>query len=146
MAELGERTGLRVEPGRLVSQLSVGEAQRVEILKTLYRGARILVLDEPTAVLSPLEVEELWQVLRRLRDDGGTVVLITHKLDEVIAISEAITVMRAGTTVERIRTAETTPRGDRAGDGGARRGAGARRRGRRVADRVAGARRRGDGG
>ena len=108
--DLGERTGLRVEPGRLVSQLSVGEAQRVEILKTLYRGARILVLDEPTAVLSPLEVEELWQVLRRLREDGGTVVLITHKLDEVIAISEAITVMRAGATVERIRTADTTPR------------------------------------
>ncbi|HEX5582038.1 MAG TPA: ATP-binding cassette domain-containing protein, partial [Gemmatimonadaceae bacterium] len=107
--ELGERTGLRVDPDRLVSDLSVGEAQRVEIVKALHRGARILVLDEPTAVLSPPEVEELWRVLRRLRDDGGTVVLITHKLDEVMAISDAITVMRSGRTVERIRTAETTP-------------------------------------
>ena len=107
--ELGERTGLHVAPDRLVSQLSVGEAQRVEILKTLYRGARVLVLDEPTAVLSPPEVAELWRVLRRLRDEGGTVVLITHKLDEVVAISDAITVMRAGATVERIRTADTTP-------------------------------------
>ncbi|MHB1223412.1 MAG: ABC transporter ATP-binding protein [Gemmatimonadaceae bacterium] len=109
VAELGERTGLVAEPGRRVADLSVGEAQRVEILKTLYRGARILILDEPTAVLSPPEVEELWRVLRRLRDQGGTVVLITHKLDEVIAVSDAITVMRAGLTVERIRTADTTP-------------------------------------
>lgn len=109
VAELGERTGLMAEPGRRVADLSVGEAQRVEILKTLYRGARILILDEPTAVLSPPEVDELWRVLRRLRDQGGTVVLITHKLDEVIAVSDAITVMRAGVTVERIRTADTTP-------------------------------------
>jgi simple sugar transport system ATP-binding protein len=85
--ELSERTGLRVDPSRLVSDLSVGEAQRVEILKTIYRGARVLILDEPTAVLSPPEVNELWKVLRRLRDDGATVVLITHKLDEVIEIS-----------------------------------------------------------
>lgn len=108
--ELGRRTGLVAEPARRVSELSVGEAQRVEILKTLYRGARILILDEPTAVLSPPEVEELWRVLRHLRSGGGTVVLITHKLDEVMAISDAITVMRAGSTVERIRTAATTPR------------------------------------
>jgi simple sugar transport system ATP-binding protein len=107
---LTERTGLRVDPSRLVSDLSVGEAQRVEILKTLYRGARILILDEPTAVLSPPEVGELWKVLRRLRDDGGTVILITHKLDEVIEISETITVMRAGRTVGRMKTAESTPR------------------------------------
>jgi len=107
---LCERTGLRVDPSRLISELSVGEAQRVEILKTLYRGAKILILDEPTAVLSPPEVVELWKVLRRLRDDGGTVVLITHKLDEVIEISETITVMRAGRTVGRMRTSEATPR------------------------------------
>src|SRR6185436_211599 len=69
---LTERTGLRVDPSRLVSNLSVGEAQRVEILKTLYRGTKVLILDEPTAVLSPPEVLELWKVLRRLRDDGGT--------------------------------------------------------------------------
>ena len=91
--ELCDRTGLRVDPSRRVSDLSVGESQRVEILKTLYRGAKILILDEPTAVLSPPEVLDLWKVLRRLRDDGGTVVLITHKLDEVIEISETITVM-----------------------------------------------------
>jgi len=107
---LSERTGLRVDPSRLISELSVGEAQRVEILKTLYRGAKILVLDEPTAVLSPPEVSELWKVLRRLRDDGDTVILITHKLDEVIEISETITVMRAGRTVGRLRTADATPR------------------------------------
>ena len=107
---LSERTGLRVEPSRLVSDLSVGEAQRVEILKTLYRGAKVLILDEPTAVLSPPEVRELWKVLRRLRDDGGTVILITHKLDEVIEISETITVMRAGRTVGRMKTAEASPR------------------------------------
>jgi simple sugar transport system ATP-binding protein len=109
--ELSERTGLRVDPSRLVSDLSVGEAQRVEILKTIYRGARVLILDEPTAVLSPPEVTELWKVLRRLRDDGGTVVLITHKLDEVIDISETITVMRGGRTVGRMETAAATPRG-----------------------------------
>ena len=108
--ELCERTGLRVDPSRHVSDLSVGESQRVEILKTLYRGAKILILDEPTAVLSPPEVVDLWKVLRRLRDDGGTVVLITHKLDEVIEISETITVMRAGRTVGRMPTAQATAR------------------------------------
>jgi simple sugar transport system ATP-binding protein len=108
--ELSDRTGLRVDPSRLVSDLSVGEAQRVEILKTLYRGAKVLILDEPTAVLSPPEVRELWNVLRRLRDDGGTVILITHKLDEVIEISETITVMRAGRTVGRMKTTDSTPR------------------------------------
>ncbi len=106
---IGEQYGLRVEPERLVGELSVGEAQRVEILKTLFRGARILILDEPTAVLSPLEVKELWGVLRRLRDDGATIVLITHKLDEVMDISDRITVMRHGETVARMQTSEATP-------------------------------------
>ncbi|MBK6489986.1 MAG: ABC transporter ATP-binding protein [Gemmatimonadetes bacterium] len=108
---LCERTGLTVDPRRLVSDLTVGEAQRVEILKVLYRGAKILILDEPTAVLSPPEVVELWRVLRRLSSEGGTVVLITHKLDEVIEISSTITVMRAGETVGQVRTDETTPAG-----------------------------------
>ena len=106
---LSARTGLLVPPDRLVADLSVGEAQRVEILKTLHRGARILILDEPTAVLSPGEVRELWSVLRALRDAGGTVVLITHKLDEVIEVSDTITVMRQGRTVTRLRTTEATP-------------------------------------
>jgi general nucleoside transport system ATP-binding protein len=108
--ELGERTGLAADPTRLVAELSVGEAQRVEILKTLYRGATILVLDEPTAVLSPLEVRELWAVLRRLRESGDTIVLITHKLDEVMEISDHITVMRNGRSVARMHTSETSPR------------------------------------
>jgi ABC-type uncharacterized transport system ATPase subunit len=75
----------------------------------LFRGAKILVLDEPTAVLSPPEVRELWTVLRRLRDNGDTIVLITHRLDEVVELSDTITVMRAGRTVARIKTSETTP-------------------------------------
>ena len=107
---LSERTGLRVDAAAKVSELSVGEAQRVEILKVLYRGARILVLDEPTAVLSPIEVDELWAVLRGLRDEGGTIVVITHKLDEVMDISDAVTVMRDGRTVDRMRTSDTDPR------------------------------------
>ncbi|MDB4878917.1 MAG: transporter related protein [Gemmatimonadetes bacterium] len=106
--DLSRRTGLAVPPERLVSDLSVGEAQRVEILKTLYRGARILILDEPTAVLSPPEVRELWAVLRALRRSGGTIVLITHKLDEVIDLSDTITVMRQGSTVTRMPTKGAT--------------------------------------
>src|SRR5215211_1522918 len=109
VSELSRATGLAVRAERLVSQLSVGEAQRVEILKTLYRGATILILDEPTAVLSPPEVDELWHVLRQMRERGETIVLITHKLDEVMEISDTVTVMRDGRTVDRMRTAETTP-------------------------------------
>ena len=107
--DLSVRTGLAVPANRLVADLSVGEAQRVEILKTLYRGAKILILDEPTAVLSPFEVRELWAVLRSLRDAGGTVVLITHKLDEVIEVSDTITVMRQGATVTRMPSTGATP-------------------------------------
>ena len=106
---LSRETGLAVSANAPVSSLSVGEAQRVEILKVLYRGATILVLDEPTAVLSPPEVKELWAVLRRLRDGGGTIVLITHRLDEVIEVSDTITVMRGGETVDRLRTSDTSP-------------------------------------
>src|SRR5688572_8560597 len=106
---LGRRTGLVVAPNRLVSDLSVGEAQRVEVLKVLWRGAKLLILDEPTAVLSPPEVKDLWVVLRRLTSEGSTVVLITHKLDEVMEISDTVTVMRAGDTVGRIATREASP-------------------------------------
>jgi len=106
---LSERTGLRVDPSQRVADLSVGESQRVEILKALYRGARTLILDEPTAVLSPPEVVELWAVLRQMRDRGETIVLITHKLDEVMSISDTVTVMRHGRTISRLRTAETSP-------------------------------------
>jgi general nucleoside transport system ATP-binding protein len=106
---LGRRTGLVVAPNRLVSDLSVGEAQRVEVLKVLWRGAKLLILDEPTAVLSPPEVKDLWVVLRRLASEGSTVVLITHKLDEVMEISDTVTVMRAGETVGRIATRDASP-------------------------------------
>ena len=106
---LSAQSGLRVPADRLVADLSVGEAQRAEILKTLYRGARILLLDEPTAVLSPPEVTDLWKVLRGLRDGGATIILITHKLDEVMAVTERVTVMRQGATVDRLATRDTTP-------------------------------------
>lgn len=106
---LSRSSGLAIDPRRLVADLSVGEAQRVEILKALFRGAKILILDEPTAVLSPVEVDELWGVLRTMRAAGSTIVLITHKLDEVMEISDRITVMRRGRTVARMATAGTTP-------------------------------------
>ena len=88
--------GLRVDPRAKVWQLSVGEQQRVEILKMLYRGARILIMDEPTAVLAPQEVEELFRTLRAMTDGRPSVVFISHKLDEVLAIADRITVMRRG--------------------------------------------------
>ncbi len=109
VAELSRTTGLAVRPDGLVADLSVGESQRVEILKTLFRGAKILILDEPTAVLSPPEIDELWTVLRGMRSRGETIVLITHKLDEVMEISDTITVMRHGRTVDRMRTVGTNP-------------------------------------
>jgi ABC-type uncharacterized transport system ATPase subunit len=107
--KLGKDTGLIIDPKRRVADLSVGEAQRVEILKVLFRGAKILILDEPTAVLSPPEVKELWNVMRKMRDNGGTIVLITHRLDEVMDLTDVITVMRAGRTVGKLVTKNTTP-------------------------------------
>jgi simple sugar transport system ATP-binding protein len=97
--ELVRRHGLKVDPDARIETLGVGEEQRVEILKVLHRGARILILDEPTAVLTPQEVDELFGVLRGLRAQGTTLVLITHKLQEVMAVSDQVTVMRAGKNV-----------------------------------------------
>ncbi len=99
ISELGDRYGLAVDPERLVETLGVGERQRVEILKVLYRGAEILILDEPTAVLVPQEVDELFGNLRELKSEGLTIIFISHKLDEVRAIADEITVIRRGTTV-----------------------------------------------
>ena len=99
LRSLAERNGLDVDPEAYVSDLGVGERQRVEILKVLYRGARIIILDEPTAVLVPQEVEELFESLRELVAAGATIVFISHKLDEVLAIADEITVLRAGHTV-----------------------------------------------
>lgn len=104
---LAERYGLRVDPRRRVADLSVGEQQRVEILKTLYRDARILVLDEPTAVLTPQETEDLFAVLKELVADGLSIILITHKLGELLGVSDEITIIRDGKVVDTVKTSET---------------------------------------
>jgi simple sugar transport system ATP-binding protein len=106
-----ERYRLDVDPDALVGDLSVGEAQRVEILKVLYRGASFLIFDEPTGVLTPQESRFLFAILRRLRDEGKTVVLITHKLDEVLALADVIDVMRRGRHVGRLPRAEASAEG-----------------------------------
>jgi ABC-type uncharacterized transport system ATPase subunit len=105
---LAEQLGFQIDPRARIDQLSVGQQQRVEILKALYRGARLLVLDEPTAVLTPQETVEIFGVLRRLKDDGTSIIFITHKLDEVLAIADRITVIRRGKVVGTRRPSETT--------------------------------------
>ncbi len=104
--ELAVASGTHVDLDAPVSTLGVGQRQRVEILKVLYRGARILILDEPTAVLVPQEVDELFANLHRLVDQGATIIFISHKLDEVLAVSDDITVIRQGTTVAAVTPAE----------------------------------------
>ena len=110
VAELGERYRIAVDPRAHVWQLSLGEQQRVEILKALYREARILILDEPTAVLTPQEAESLFATLRVMADEGRTVIFISHKLHEVTAVSDRVTVLREGRTVETVVTADSTQR------------------------------------
>lgn len=109
--ELMQRTGLKVDLDATVGDLTVGDRQRLEILKALYRGARILILDEPTAVLTPQETEQLFEVLRSLRAQGTTILLITHKLKEVMALCDAVTVMRSGQVVESLPIAQATVAG-----------------------------------
>ncbi len=108
--EIADTYGLDVEPDELVETLGVGDRQRVEILKVLYRGARILILDEPTAVLVPQEVDELFDNLRELKEEGLTVLFISHKLDEVLQVADEITVIRRGTTVDTVDPASVTAR------------------------------------
>jgi ABC-type uncharacterized transport system ATPase subunit len=108
VAQLAESYGFAIDPTAVVEDLSVGEEQRVEILKALYRGVDILILDEPTAVLTPQETQDLFENLRRLREDGKTIVFISHKLDEVLAIADRITVLRRGKVVGRTTPAETS--------------------------------------
>jgi ABC-type uncharacterized transport system ATPase subunit len=98
---------LSVDPNAIIETLSVGQQQRVELLKALYRHAQILILDEPTAVLTPQEVEEFFAILRGMRAQGKTIVIITHKLSEVLAISDEVTVMRDGKVVGNVKTSET---------------------------------------
>ncbi|AZI58585.1 ABC transporter ATP-binding protein [Nakamurella antarctica] len=104
--EAAQRAGSLVDLDAQVSELGVGERQRIEIIKVLYRGAKILILDEPTAVLVPQEVAELFVNLRELVKGGATVIFISHKLDEVLAVADDITVIRAGTTVGTVKPAE----------------------------------------
>ena len=109
--KLSDELRLNVNPRALIEDLSVGQQQRVEVLKALYRNAELLILDEPTAVLSPQEVEEFFGILRRMKEQGKTVIIITHKLDEVLAISDDVTVMRDGRVVGNVKTAETDAKG-----------------------------------
>ncbi len=110
LKELARQYGLEVDPDELTADLGVGERQRVEILKVLYRGARIIILDEPTAVLVPQEVDELFASLRELVAGGVTIIFISHKLNEVLAVADAITVIRAGRTVADVLPSEVTAR------------------------------------
>ncbi|MGJ9624602.1 ABC transporter ATP-binding protein [Actinotignum sp. GS-2025b] len=104
-----QRFGLDVDPRMRVADAPVGLLQRAEIIKVLYRGAKVLILDEPTAVLTPQETDQLFDVLRQLKEQGQTIILITHKLREVMEISDRVTVLRDGQVVARMNTAEATP-------------------------------------
>lgn len=108
--ELAERYNLRVDPSAYIWQLSAGEQQRVEILKALYRGAHILILDEPTSMLTPAETEELLKTLHRMSAEGNTIIFITHKLQEVMAVSHRVTVLRQGKVAAVLETAQTDTR------------------------------------
>ncbi len=107
--ELSDQYGLKVNPNSKISDISVGMQQRVEILKTLYRGADILIFDEPTAVLTPQEITELMSIMRRLVAEGKSIILITHKLKEIMHISDAVTIIRRGKVVDTLKTSETDP-------------------------------------
>ena len=105
---LSERYGLAVDPSAKVADISVGAQQRVEILKTLYRGADILIFDEPTAVLTPSEIDELMAIMKNLVKEGKSIILITHKLDEIRAVSDRVTVIRRGKSIETVKIAGAT--------------------------------------
>jgi simple sugar transport system ATP-binding protein len=106
--ELSERYGLAVDPGARIDRITVGQQQRVEILKALYRGADILILDEPTAVLTPQEAQELFEIIRSLKSQGKSIIFISHKLNEVLDIADRITTLRRGVVVDTIPAAGAT--------------------------------------
>ncbi|MEW5866898.1 MAG: ABC transporter ATP-binding protein [Bacillota bacterium] len=106
--DVSKRYGLKVDPDARVENISVGQQQRVEILKALMRNARVLILDEPTAVLTPQEVQDLFEVMRKLKEGGATIIFITHKLKETMAISDRVTVLRDGRKVTTVNTAEVS--------------------------------------
>ncbi len=105
--EISNQFGLEVEPEKKVYNMSVSEKQTVEILKVLYKGARILILDEPTAVLTPQETEKLFAILRKMKEQGSAIIIITHKLNEVLAISDRVTILRKGKTIDTVTTKKT---------------------------------------
>ena len=105
--EICENYGLNVDPDKKIYNMSVGEKQNVEILKVLYRGAKILILDEPTAVLTPQETRVLFDILRKMREKGCAIIIITHKLNEVMEISDRVTILRKGRSIETVKTSET---------------------------------------
>ncbi len=109
LLELEHEYGLNVDPDAIIEDLGVGMQQRVEILKALYRQADILILDEPTGVLTPAEADQLFRILGRLRDEGKTIILITHKLREIMEITDTVSVMRRGQMTATVKTAETSP-------------------------------------
>jgi len=108
--EMCEKYGFNIDPDKKIHEMSVSEKQTVEIIKVLYRGADILILDEPTAVLTPQEIRRLFDILRAMRNDGKSIVIITHKLNEVMEISDRVTVMRKGEHIATVNTAETNER------------------------------------
>lgn len=105
--EISEKYGFEIDPDKKIYEMSVSEKQTVEIIKVLYRGADILILDEPTAVLTPQETRKLFSVLRTMRDDGKAIIIITHKLNEVMEISDVVAVLRKGEHIATVRTPET---------------------------------------
>src|SRR5438094_4246057 len=110
VAEISKRYGLHVDPRARIWQLSLGEQQRVEIVKALYREARVLILDEPTAVLTPQEAEVLFETLREMAAEGRTVIFISHKLHEVKAVADRVTVLRGGRSIATVSAEDATPR------------------------------------
>ncbi|MBQ6727947.1 MAG: ABC transporter ATP-binding protein [Clostridia bacterium] len=108
--EIAERYGFDIDPKKRIHEMSVSEKQTVEIIKVLYRGADILILDEPTAVLTPQEIEKLFAVLRKMREDGKSIIIITHKLNEVMEISDRVSILRKGEYIGTVETAKTNPK------------------------------------
>ena len=108
VAEITQKYGFQLNPQKKIHEMSVSEKQTVEIVKVLYRGADILILDEPTAVLTPQEIEKLFDILRRMRDDGKSIIIITHKMNEVLSLSDRVAVMRRGEHVATVNTKDTS--------------------------------------
>ena len=105
--EITEKYGFKIDPKKKIHEMSVSEKQTVEIIKVLYRGADILILDEPTAVLTPQETEKLFNVLRKMREDGKSIIIITHKMNEVLSLSDRVAVLRKGEHIATVNTSET---------------------------------------